>query len=58
MQFGRQEVLTLYLYLSKQYDTLDSSLKDLTGKMEDYVYSNFTIQEISNFLEKNEEGEP
>ena len=58
MHFDRQEILTLYLYLSKHYDTLNPSLKNVTGKVEEFVYTNFTIQEISSLLEKNEEGEP
>ncbi len=58
MQFDRQEILTLYLYLSDHYDALDASLKDVAGKMEKFVYANFTIQEITNLLQKNEEGEP
>jgi len=53
----KQEILSLYLHLTNNYDKLDSALQDVARKIENHVYSTFTISEIAE-INENDKGEP
>jgi len=57
IHLDKQEILSLYLHLTINYDKLDASLQDVARKIEGHVYSTFTIAEIAEINENNK-GEP
>jgi len=57
IELERQEVLLLFLHLTNRYETLDPPLQEISRKVEDLVYSNFTISEIA-VVDGTDEGAP
>ena len=57
LDFEKQEILSLFLYLSNHCDSQDPSLQGAVRKLEEFMDSNCTISEIAILIEKNE-GEP
>ena len=56
LELEKQEILSLFLYMSNNCDSNNPSLWGAVKKLEECIYSNFTISEIA-LIEKNE-GEP
>ncbi len=50
----KEEILTLFLFFNEKFDALSPAMQSISRKLEEYVFSNFTISEIQNFENKGE----
>ena len=53
----KDELIALYIHLNNRYDELSPLMQGVARKVENTIFSNFTISEIELF-ESNNKGEP